>query len=184
MNSFTTGFIKSAQTAKLNAEGLDKILKVANEANTLTPQEIASIRQALDSKENQDSYFNGLGKPYGAQLLAARDQALGVVPEFEGGMAAARSGAHGAAVGGLSGYGVGSMLRKSNILGSAVPYGFKRNLPVALGTTGAVVGALMKALPEYKSKIDQMQALRKLNDSARMHEMLGSLHIDRAVLNS
>lgn len=184
MNAFTQGFISAARDAGLNSEGLEKVVKKAAMSGDLTDEELLAIRKSLATPQNIESYYGAPYQNYAAQLLTERDQSLHNIPELAAAGKALTEGASGAAMGGLTGYGAGHMLRSGNILGSSIPYSVKKSLPTALGTTGAVIGALMKALPAYTEKLEQGKAYRKMHSPHNIQKVLNNVQMDRALLNS
>jgi len=186
MDAFIRGFIKAADASGLSNEALLKLSKVLSKAGAaeLTSDELLSIRKELATPENINNYYSAPYNNYAAQLLAERDKSLSSVPELSAIAEGGKAGAGGAALGGLSGYAAGSFLKGSNVLGSAIPYSVKRSLPTALGSSGAVIGALLKALPAYTDKLEASKALRKLHTPQNMAKVLNNMQMDRELLNT
>jgi hypothetical protein len=184
MNAFTNGFIKAARNAGLTSEGLDRVLNKVAASENLTNDELLAIRKQLATPQNIENYYTAPYQNYAAQLLSERDKSLNNIPELAAVTQAAKSGIGGAAMGGLAGYGTGSFLRSGNLLGSAVPYSVRKSLPTALGSSGAVLGALLKALPAYTDKLEADKALRKLHTPQNMAHVLNNVQMDRALLNA
>jgi len=184
MNPFIIGFIKAAQTSGLAQQGIDKVIDKVALSNDLTEDELLAIRRHLATPENIDNYSSAPYKGYASQLLSERDQSVASVPELSSIGKAIGAGTGGAGVGGLAGYGAGRLLRDSNILGSAIPYAAKRSLPTALGSSGAVVGALLRALPAYVDNLEASKAFRKLHTPGNMAHVLNNVQMDRALLAS
>lgn len=184
MNAFTKGFISAAKDSGLNFSGLEKVVKVAEASGELTTDELLAIRRSLATPRNIENYYNTPYQDYAAQLLAERDQNLHSVPELAATGKALTAGAAGAGLGGLTGYGAGSVLNTGNILGSAVSAGARRKLPGILGAAGATVGALSAALPAYTEKLEQAKALRKLHTPQNIQKVLNNVRMDRALLEA
>jgi hypothetical protein len=184
MNAFTQGFISAAKEAGLNPAGLKRVVEKVAASGDLTEEELLAIRRSLATPQNIENYYGAPYQNFAAQLLAERDQNLHSIPELAAAGKALSGGATGAAMGGLTGYGAGHMLRSGNILGSSIPYSVKKSLPTALGTTGAVIGALVKALPGYTEKLEQGKAFRKMHAPHNIQKVLSNVQMDRALLNS
>lgn len=181
------GFLKAAMQADMSLESTVKLTKVAFGDYDLKPEDIARIRMALQEEGVPAPYSDPQGPAnanYNENILKARDTSLDQIPEVEGSLSAVRKGAVGAGVGGAAGYGVGSILNAPNVLGSGVPYGMKKRLPGALGTSGVILGALLSALPAYKQKVDQVKGLQKLNYPENMQTLINSIEKDKALLSS
>lgn len=181
------GFLKAAMQADMSLESTVKLTKVAFGDYDLRPEDIARIRMALQEEGVPAPYSDPYGATnanYNENILKARDTSLDQIPEVEGSLSAVRKGAIGAGVGGAAGYGIGSILNAPNVLGSGVPYGIKKRLPGAMGTSGVILGALLSALPAYKQKVDQVKGLQKLNYPENMQTLINSIEKDKALLSS
>jgi hypothetical protein len=183
MDAFIRGFIKAADASGLSNAALANVLSKVS-STELTTDELLAIRKELATPENINNYYAAPYNNYAAQLLTERDKSLTSVPELSAIAHGSKAGLGGAALGGLSGYAAGSFLRGSNVLGSAIPYSVKRSLPTALGSTGAVIGALLKALPAYTDKLESSKALRKLHTPQNMAKVLNNMQMDRELLNT
>lgn len=186
-NEIFTGFMKAAEESGVSDKAISTLFKKAFSNENLTPDDVAKIRLALQEQGVSDPYsdpYGPSGANYNQNLLRARDRSLDEVPELSAGSTAARKGLMGAAFGGAGGYALGSLLNSPGVLGSKVPYGMRTRLPIGLGTSGAVVGALINALPAYKRRIDEIKGLQKLNSPENMNRLLSSVQMDKAILNS
>ncbi len=181
------GFLKAAMLAELSLEATTELTKQAFGDYDLKPEDIARIRMALQEEGVPAPYndpYGAVNANYNENILKARDTSLDQIPEVEGSMSAVRKGAIGAGIGGVAGYGLGSALNSPNILGNGVPYGLKKRLPGAMGTSGVILGALLSALPAYKQKVDQVKGLQKLNYPENMQTLINSIDKDKALLSS
>jgi hypothetical protein len=186
-NEIFTGFMKAASASGLSDEAISTLFKKAFSNESLTPDDVAKIRLALQEQGVTDSYSDPNGPSntsYNQNLLRARDASLEEVPELSAGASAARKGLVGAGIGGLSGHSLGHILNSPGVLGPKVPYALRSRLPMGLGTSGAVIGALINALPAYKQKIDQVKGLQKLHSPENMGRLLANIQMDKAILNS
>jgi len=186
-NEIFTGFMKAASASGLSDEAISTLFKKAFSNESLTPDDVAKIRLALQEQGVTDSYSDPNGPSntsYNQNLLRARDASLEEVPELSAGASAARKGLVGAGIGGLSGFSLGHILNSPGVLGPKVPYALRSRLPIGMGTSGAVVGALINALPAYKQKIDQVKGLQKLHSPENMGRLLSNIQMDKAILNS
>jgi hypothetical protein len=181
------GFLKAAMQAEMSPETTAKLTKQAFGDYDLKPEDIARIRMALQEEGVPAPYADPYGPTnanYNENILRARDKSLDQIPEMEGSLSAVRKGAMGAGIGGAAGYGLGSLLNAPNVMGSAVPYGLKKRLPGAMGTSGVILGALLTALPAYKQKVDQIKGLQKLNYPENMQTLINSIDKDKTLLSS
>jgi hypothetical protein len=181
------GFLKAAMQAEMPPDATVKLTKQAFGDYDLKPEDIARIRMALQEEGVPAPYADPYGPTnanYNENILKARDKSLDQIPEVEGSLSAVSKGAIGAGIGGATGYGLGSILNAPNVLGSSVPYGFKKRLPGAMGTGGVILGALLSALPAYKQKVDQVKGLQKLNYPENMQTLINSIEKDKSLLSS
>ena len=165
--AFALGFLKAAASKKVTLEDFRTFVKLAVHRNdTLTYEDIASIRQQLASEGEEAPYYDPEGlamRAYKGKLLAARDEAANELsPHLSGALAGLRSGALGASLAGLAGAGAGHLIHEGSVLN--LPKKFTSALPTALGTTGAAAGGILAAMPAAKRRYEASKALKKLED--------------------
>jgi hypothetical protein len=165
--AFALGFLKAAANKHVTLGDFKEFVKLAVHRNdTLTYEDISSIRQQLAAEGEKAPYYDPEGlamKAYRGKLLDARDESAGELsPHLSGAMAGLRSGALGATLAGLTGAGAGHLIHEGSVLN--LPRKFTSALPTALGTTGAVAGGILAAMPAAKRRYEASKALKKLED--------------------
>lgn len=185
-NRFLKGFVKAANAKKVTSEDFEILFKKAYSADMggLSSKDIAHIRDALSQEGYQAPYGSAdeeAHRQYNSQILQARDREVNSIPEVEALVHGGKKGLIAGGIGGVSGALAGKALQHSNLLN--LPYTTRAKLPTALGTSAAVISAILSAIPNAKRKYDQVNSIKKLNNPNNMEQLIGNTELDRAMLN-
>ena len=184
---FLRGFIKAAVEKNLTKKDFGMLLKKAfdEEKQYLNSDDIATLRSSMSRKGITPPYDDPYGEKsrlYNAHMLNERDRNADKVPEMEAAMAGLGKGVVGAGIGGAAGAGVGTALRDSKLLNA--PWSVKKHLPIGVGVSSAVLGAIIASLPSAKKRYDEVKALQKLNVPRNMNQLVQNTGLDTSYLNS